>query len=41
VSASERDEAERAAWWVETAQLDPAALVFVDESGTNLAMTPR
>jgi transposase len=26
---------------VETAQLDPARFVFVDESGTNLAMTPR
>lgn len=39
--ASERDEAERAAWWAETAQLDPARFVFVDESGTNLSLTPR
>ena len=39
--ASERDEAERAAWWAETAQLDPRRLVFVDESGTNLSLTPR
>jgi transposase len=39
--ASERDEAERAAWWEETAQLDPATLVFVDESGTNLRFTPH
>jgi transposase len=41
VSARERYEAERAAWWEETAALEPAALVFVDKSGTNLAMTPR
>ena len=39
--ASERDEEARAAWWAETAQLDPTKLVFIDESGTNLAMTPR
>ena len=39
--ASERDEAVRAAWWADTAQLDPARLVFVDESGTNLSLTPR
>lgn len=32
---------ERAAWRAETARLDPTTLVFVDESGTNLAMTPR
>lgn len=31
----------RTAWWAETAHLDPTRLVFVDESGTNLAMTPR
>ncbi len=31
----------RAAWWVEVQRLDPAQLVFVDESGPNLAMTPR
>ena len=39
--ASERDEAARAVWWAETAQLDPRRLVFVDESGTNLGLTPR
>jgi transposase len=39
--ASERDEAERAAGWAETAQLDPTRFVFVDESGTNLSRTPR
>lgn len=31
----------RAAWWATVEGLDPATLVFVDESGTNLAMTPR
>lgn len=39
--AAERDEAVRAAWWEEIRALDPRQLVFVDESGTNLAMTPR
>ncbi len=39
--ASERDEAARAAWWAETAHLDAAQFVFVDESGTNLSLTPR
>ncbi|MFN8593117.1 MAG: IS630 family transposase [Thermomicrobiales bacterium] len=39
--ASERDEAERAAWWAATARLDPRRFVFVDESGTNLSLTPR
>jgi transposase len=31
----------RADWWVALDGYDPAALVFVDESGANLAMTPR
>ncbi len=31
----------RAAWREALDGYDPAALVFVDESGTNLAMTPR
>lgn len=31
----------RAAWWAKIQTLDPRQLVFVDESGTNLAMTPR
>jgi transposase len=39
--ACEQDEAERTAWWAETTQLDPARFVFVDESGTNLSLTPR
>ncbi len=41
VRASERDEAKRASWQAAIAGLDPAELVFVDESGTNLSMTPR
>ena len=39
--AAERDEAARAAWREEAAALDPAALVFVDETSTNTAMTRR
>ncbi len=39
--ASERDDEERAAWWAATQTLDPARFVFVDESGTNLSLTPR
>ena len=31
----------RAAWWDDVQALDAEHLVFVDESGTNLAMTPR
>ena len=34
-AAAERDEAERAAWWVEHAGLDPAQIVSVDEGGSN------
>jgi transposase len=41
VRASERNEAERAAWWAETTHLDPARFVFVDESGTHLSLTLR
>ena len=39
--ADERDEAARAAWRAEAAALDPAALVFVDETSTNTAMAAR
>lgn len=39
LQASERDEATRAAWREEVATLDPARLVFVDESGTHTALT--
>jgi transposase len=41
LSASERDEEARAAWRAQAqAEFDPQALVFVDESGCNLALTP-
>src|SRR5689334_12523930 len=40
--ASERDEAERAAWRARMqAEFKAERLVFVDESGCNLALTPR
>jgi transposase len=39
--AAERDEAERAEWRQAHAGLKPADLVFVDESGSNLAMALR
>ena len=39
LTASERDEAARAAWRAEVAALDPAAFVFVDESGTHTSLT--
>jgi transposase len=39
---AERDEAARGAWRDEAAWLDPAALIFVDETSTHTAMTrPR
>ena len=41
LGASERDEAARAGWREAVAAVDPATLVFADESGTNLAMTRR
>jgi transposase len=39
--AAERDEAARAAWRNEAATLNPADLVFVDETSTHTAMTRR
>ena len=39
--AAERDEAARAAWREEAAALDPADLVFVDETSTHTARSPR
>jgi transposase len=39
LAASERDEAARAAWRAEVAALDPAACVFVAESGTHTSLT--
>jgi transposase len=41
VAASERDADARAAWWDETLTLPVDQLVFVDETGTNTAMTAR
>lgn len=41
MAASERDTAKRAAWWDETLTLPVTDLVFLDETGTNTAMTPR
>lgn len=41
MAARERDETERAAWWSETLSLPVAQLVFVDETGTNIAMAGR
>ena len=39
--AAERDEAARAAWRVEASTLNPADLVFVDETSTHTSMTRR
>jgi transposase len=39
--AAERDEAARTAWRDETAALDPADLLFIDETSTHTAMTRR
>jgi transposase len=39
VSASERDEAARAAWCERVAGIDPTRLVFVDETGSHLGLT--
>ena len=39
--ASERDEEARGAWRERLSGIDPARLVFVEESSTNVAMTPR
>jgi transposase len=41
VAACERDEVGRAAWWDETLRLPVDELVFVDETGTNTAMSQR
>ena len=39
--ASERDEEARGAWRERLSGIDPARLVFVDESSTNIALAPR
>ncbi|MEX1157920.1 MAG: IS630 family transposase [Thermomicrobiales bacterium] len=41
MAARERDESSRAAWWSETLTLPVADLVFLDETGTNTAMSQR
>jgi transposase len=41
LSASERDEDARAAWREEVAALDPADLLFLDETSTHTALTRR
>jgi transposase len=38
--ATERNEEERAAWRENASQLPPEALVFIDECGSNIALTP-
>ncbi|GHO90099.1 hypothetical protein KSF_001470 [Reticulibacter mediterranei] len=40
IRASEQKEAERAAWRKQAAHLDSSDLVFVDETGSHIAMTP-
>jgi DDE superfamily endonuclease len=39
--ATERDEEARSAWRGRLSGVDPRRLVFVDESSTNIALTPR
>ena len=39
--ASEQDPGRRQLWWEMIREIAPERLVFVDESGTNIAMTPR
>ena len=41
LSASERDEAQRAAWRRRTRGVDPARFVWVDETGAHRGLTPR
>lgn len=41
LSASDQDPEQRRAWWAEMVRIDPAQLVFVDESGANITLTPR
>src|SRR5213078_3929431 len=40
LGASERNEEERAAWRAEVSPLPAKQLVFVDECGSNIALTP-
>jgi transposase len=41
LSASERNEAARAAWRERTREIDPARFVWVDETGSHRGFTPR
>lgn len=41
MTASERNEERRAAWREQMQAYDPARLIFVDESGAHLALSPR
>jgi transposase len=41
ISASEQDPLARLVWFAEVLRQDPKRLVFIDESGFNLAMTPH
>src|SRR5215212_3787736 len=41
LAATERDEEQRSAWRERLKGVDPRRLVFVDESSTNVALTPR
>lgn len=40
MGATERNEEERAAWREEASQFPAEALVFIDECGSNIALTP-
>ena len=40
MGANERNEEERAAWRAEVSRLSASQLVFVDECGSNIALTP-
>lgn len=40
IGATERDEEERAAWREKASSLPTDALVFIDETGSNIALTP-
>ena len=40
-AACERDDAQRAAWWASILTIPAGTLVFLDETGTNTAMTTR
>jgi transposase len=41
LGAVERNEEQRRDWWDAIRQVDPARLVFLDESGANITLVPR